>query len=290
MKLHVLGPEGSFSHAAAMALQERLGATLELSMAATAEAVVRAVAEPGAEHRTLGIVPYYNFLEGLVQEHLDLIYELGVRVVGLIRIPIELAAGGFADPAAGRCEVLSHPKALAQASDFLRSRFASALVTPVDSTASAAKQVSERRRGIAIASEAALRQFNLPIVARDVGNVRHGQANFTDFFVVAPRSGASIDLGAPTHTLIAITPRINRLGLLCEMLEQFRFYELDIAKIHSRPAIDAVDVSEEPQMFYLEVRSAPDADPLLRCAEAIQFKYGTARSPGMLTILGAFCA
>lgn len=290
MKLHVLGPEGSFSHAAAVALEAKLGATLQLSMASTAEAVVRAVAERGAEKSPIGIVPYYNFLEGLVQEHLDLIYELKVRVVGLIRMPIELTAGGFEDPTASQCEVISHPKALAQASEFIRSRIKNALITPVDSTASAAKAVSERRRGIAIASEAAIRQFNLPIVARNVGNVRHGHANFTDFFVIAPQSGALIDLGAPTHTLIAITPRINRLGLLCEMLEQFRFYELDIAKIHSRPAIDAVDVSEEPQMFYLEVKSAPDADPLVRCAEAIQFRYGTARSPGMLTILGAFCA
>jgi prephenate dehydratase len=91
------------------------------------------------------------------------------------------------------------------------------------------------------------------------------------------------------HSLVAITPQINRPGLLSELLGQFHFYGMDIAKIHSRPAIDAVDLSEEPQMFYLEVKCAPSAESLVRCADAIGYKFEVASQPEkMFRILGGF--
>jgi prephenate dehydratase len=89
--------------------------------------------------------------------------------------------------------------------------------------------------------------------------------------------------------LIAITPHTNRLGLLAELLDEFRFYQLDIAKIHSRPAIDAVEGPDEPQMFYLEVKCAPDAEALHRCAEAIRYRFGGgALSGDPVRVMGGF--
>ena len=128
-----------------------------------------------------------------------------------------------------------------------------------------------------------MKKFGVPIFAHDVGNLRRGKSNFTDFFIVrVDGAGTANDLGVPDHTMIAITPRIDRPGLLAELLGQFHFYGLDIAKIHSRPAIESVESDEEPQMFYLEVKCAPNADPLLRCAEAIRYRFGREEAPDEL--------
>ncbi len=289
MILNYLGPEGSFSHSAALELRSRLGSSSTLAGLSTVEAVVRSVAGSQNSAPTLGLVPYYNFLEGLVQEYIDLIYEFRLQVDGLVRLPIQLAAGGFAadEPA---LQILSHPKALVQVSDFIHARFRNATLTPVSSTSDAARMVGERKSGIAIASEGALERFDVPVLARNVGNLRHGKSNFTDLFVVKrPDVQVSLQLGEPNHALIAITPSIDRPGLLAELLGQFHFYGLDIAKIHSRPAIDWVESAAEPQMFYLEVKCAPHAEPLRRCTEALQYGFGgNGHSAELVRVLGGF--
>jgi prephenate dehydratase len=289
MILNYLGPEGSFSHSAALELRPRLGPSPTLAPLSTVEAVVRSVAASEISAATLGLVPYYNFLEGLVQEYIDLIYEFRLQVDALVRLPIQLAAGGFAadEPAP---QILSHPKALVQVSEFVHARFKNAVLTQVGSTSDAARLVAERRSGIAIASEGALLRFGVPVLARDIGNRRHGKSNFTDLFVVKrPDVQVSLRLGEPNHALIAITPSIDRPGLLSELLGQFHFYDLDIAKIHSRPAIDWVESAAEPQMFYLEVKCSPQAEPLRRCAEALQYRFGrNERSAELVRVLGGF--
>jgi prephenate dehydratase len=289
MKLSYLGPEASFSYDAAVILISQFKIDAILSPLPNAEGVVHSVASSQGES-VLGLIPYYNFLEGLVQEHLDLIYEFDLRIIGLVRLPIQLSAGTFDTPPASAREVFSHPKALAQVSEFIRMNLEHAALMPVSSTSDAARIVSERRNGVAIASETALEKFSVPVFARDIGNRRHGKSNFTDFFIVqSGKANIAVDFGVANHVMIAITPNIDRAGLLAELLGQFAFYGLDISKIHSRPAIDSIERAEEPQMFYLEVRCAPDAEPLLRCAQAIQYRFGRAEPSGdLLRIMGGF--
>jgi prephenate dehydratase len=289
MKLYYLGPEGTFSHDAATKLLSHIDAGATLSAQSNVEAVVRSVAGSLAEP-AIGLVPYYNLLEGLVQEHLDLLYEFRLRIVGVIRLAIQLSAGSFDDPPTSAKEVFSHPKALAQVSGFLQANLKDATFVAVNSTSEGARIVAERKQGVAIASETGLKKFGVPIFARDIGNLSHGKSNFTDFFVVrGAGAGPAIELGAPNHVMIAITPRIDRPGLLAELLGQFHFYDLDIAKIHSRPAIDQAESAEEPQMFYLEVKSPPDADSLLRCLDAIRYRFGRDKSASELVrVIGGF--
>jgi chorismate mutase / prephenate dehydratase len=289
MKLTYLAPEGSFSHDAAVEVVSRFQIVAELSPLPNVERVARSVAGPQRDP-ILGLVPYYNFLEGLVQEHLDLIYEFDLRIIGLVRLPIQLSAGTFDTPPASATEVFSHPKALAQVSEFIGMSLEHAALMPVASTSEAVRMVSEKRTGIAIASETALDKFRVPIFARNIGNRRHGKNNFTDFLIVKSYEvDISVDFGAPDHAMVVITPDIERLGLLAELLGQFASYGLEIAKIHSRPAIDPVERAEEPQMFYLEVKCAPDAEALLRCAQAMQYRFGHADPSGdLLRVMGGF--
>ncbi|MEM6561504.1 MAG: prephenate dehydratase domain-containing protein [Planctomycetota bacterium] len=266
MPVHHLGPRGTFSEAAAQAFGTDL--VPEPSFDALAMAI-------DGDH--VGVLPYYNLLEGLVQEPIDLIFERRLHVNGAVRVPVTFAAGGEGEP------IRSHPKALAQCSDWIAGRRTEAAA----STADAAK-LAATAGGTALAARPALEAAGLPVTHDDVGNRRGGRANFTDFLLVADQPGTLRP--GDYRTLLAITPAEERPGLLADLLAQFAFHRLNIAKIHSRPAFGTTDESDgiEPQMFYLEVMCRPDAEPFVRCTEAIRWHFRT--STDAVRLLGGWPA
>ena len=251
--LHHLGPAGTFSEAAARAFGD------DVRPQPTFNAVAAAVVAGEGD----GVLPYYNLLEGLVQESIDAVFERGLRVVAAARLPIAFALGG----SAGVDVVRSHPKALAQCAYHLDAHHPAARREPVASTAAAVK-LAATDGGLAIAKREAFEAAGLPVLADDVGDRRGGRSNFTDFLRVS-LAGAP-QTGDDPRTLVAVSPRENRPGLLADVLREFAFYRLDLAKIHSRPALGGgAGNGAEPQMFYTEVMAAHDVDPLRRCLDAL---------------------
>lgn len=272
MRILYLGPPKSFSEQAALAFAARIGGAETLACP-NVEAIAQAVAhsESGAD-RALGILPYYNFLEGLVQESLDLTYEHELVINAAVRVPVRFAIGGARD-AGAPSEVLSHAKGIAQCSDYLSAHWPDARLRTVASTSEAARIAASEPAALAIATEGALRDHGLEIIADDVGNLRYGRANFTDFFVVgAADEHATLGLGAD-RTLLAITPPTDRPGLLADVLSLFAFVRLNFAKIHSRPALEDIDINAEPQMFYVEIMTKPDSDALARALDMLSYRF-----------------
>lgn len=282
MKVYYLGPPKTFSEKAAANLASSLGPSVELVPESNFQKIALSTGTNGPN--VFGVFPYYNFLEGLIQESLDLIYEHSLSICGACRIPIEFAIGGAMSQLT-QAPVYSHPKALAQCSDFLMDQLPNALINPVSSTAEAARQVRESERGLAIASRDALLEHGLHILTEDIGNRRQGRQNFTDFLYASPNIPSIAPLCTDSfRVMVVITPRLERVGLLAEILAQFAFYELNVAKIHSRPAIDLVQIDIEPQMFYLEVVARPDSESLRRCSDALNYHFGN----DAVRILGFF--
>jgi prephenate dehydratase len=284
MEIFYLGPPKTFSEKAAAMLAAKLCPDAELVPMANFQQIAQ---KSSTETRTaMGVLPYYNFLEGLIQESLDLVVEYDLFIRSACRVPVEFSLGGATGQVVSEA-VYSHPKALAQCSDFLKDRVPNAIIRSVSSTAEAARLVRESGEGLAIASRDALQEHGLHILAENIGNRRHGRNNFTDFLLLVSRSAGTIrPEGESFRTMMAITPRAERVGLLAEILAQFAFYSLNIAKIHSRPAIDPVDVEIEPQMFYVELMSRPDNENLRLCAQSLDYRYGS----GTVRQLGFFPA
>jgi prephenate dehydratase len=142
------------------------------------------------------------------------------------------------------------------------------------STTEGVKHVCNDKRGFVIAGLDALQAHGVPVLAEDIGNTRHGKSNFTDFFLLA---GAPVMQFLPDiqySTMIAVTPHIDRVGLLEEILFQIAYHDLNLAKIHSRPAIDDVKYAVgEPQMFYLEIMCHSGQENFQRCVESLQYKF-----------------
>ncbi len=280
MNIRFLGPRRTFSEKAALTFAAALPPPVVLSAAASFEAVAQAV-EHATDGSALGVLPYYNFLEGLIQESLDLIVDYDLRIADACRVPISFAIGGWPDE---EKLVFSHPKALAQCSDYLREHFPDARLETVASTADAPDCVLRRRAGCAVASESALENAGLPILARDIANKRHGKSNFTEFLLLGrePLGNVSRQPDALMRTMVAITPDLDEPGLLAVILGQFAFHGLNVAKIHSRPLFLETAGDTEPQMFYLELMCPLASPALALCVESLRFRFGREDAVRML--------
>ncbi len=287
MKLFYLGPKGSFSHQAARLSMYNLNYTIKYITKAPLEHVVKSLCAEGAD--AVAIIPYYNYLEGLVQESLDLIYENQVYIVGSQRVPIIFCLGGY-DRDLDQAGISSHPKALAQCSQYLNQHYPNIPHVAVSSTTEGAKIVGERRSGFAVVSKEGLLTYELPLIKEDIGNIKHGKPNFTDFFLLARQDISEYHEKMDYFTMIAVTPYVDRVGLLQEILAQISFYDLNLAKIHSRPAIDEVgDLGVEPQMFYLEIVCHKDNKDFKRCVNALEYKFTPKNSNlSAVRILGTY--
>jgi prephenate dehydratase len=249
-KISYLGPKKTFTGEAARKIASNLGEETELMDLVSLDAVARSVASGQVD---LGVMTYYNYLEGLVQECLDFIYENNLRITGMQRLPIIFNIGSHKDNA-DFGKIYSHPKALAQCSGWLWDHYPGSEQVPLTSTAASAKKVADERSGLAISSLDALNENGLEIIAQDIGNKKHGRRNFTDFYLVSKSNGHGYDPSREYLTMVAITPHIDEKGLLAMILQQVAFCNLNNAKIHSRPALDYVGIDGvEPQMFYLEI-------------------------------------
>lgn len=284
MDLFYLGPENTFSHSAAKKCSSRLFPVPTLIPRVPLESVVTSLVDPGSS--ALALVPYYNYLEGLVQETLDLVYEKEVYIVGSQRLPVQLCLGGF-NPESPQ-GVYSHPKALAQCSQYLHSHHPDTPLIPTASTTAAASEAAASRAGLAIASRAALAASGIPILADDIGNTKYGVANFTDFFLIS--TDPEPLLPSETRlTMVAITPYVDRVGLLQDILLQIAYHDINLAKIHSRPAIDRVETAgEEPQMFYLEMVCSQDQERFTRCVDTLQYKFSQPGGLDAVRVLGSY--
>ncbi len=270
MKLSYLGPENTYSEKAAKLLVEKLDDGVELIPLPTIEAVARSLSVDSKIHTEFAVLPYYNYLEGLVQESIDLIYENQLYLISSQRVAVEWALGGSENNSSNF--VYSHPKALAQCSDYLWTHFPNHREIAVASTAEGAAKVKKEKSGMAISSAEALNSYGLKIIGNDIGNKRHGRTNFTDFYLITTND-EFYEPAEQFFTMIAITPQFDRSGLLAEILSQIAYYDLNNAKIHSRPAIDDVSTTDvEPQMFYLEIMCHKSNPDFIRCIDAIRYR------------------
>tara|TARA_Y100000310_G_scaffold293782_1_gene323660 strand:+ start:28587 stop:29471 length:885 start_codon:yes stop_codon:yes gene_type:complete len=289
MIITYLGPMGTFTEEAAIRLQP----TGERRPIDSLELVAQSLTDEGIEHdgeriqAELGVMAYYNRLKGLVQECLDSIYERGLHIVGAQRLPIVLSIGTHPDAESGST-IYTHPKAFAQSSVWLSEHVPGARFSDAGSTAGGAEYIGEGNSGFAIGPRIALEMYGLEIIAEGVENeIKNGGVNFTDFYLVSREGVGEFVEGIDYQTMVAITPPEDRPGLLAEILNQVAYHGINNAKIHSRPAIDWVDI-EEAQMFYLEMDTHEGSDDFRRCVDTLRYKLAQVNGDDVVRVLGSY--
>lgn len=229
MRVGYLGPEGTYAEEAAWATVPS-GQYLPFH---SIEAVFDAVAGGAVER---GLVPIENVIQGPVTETLDNLYTHAstVTIADMRVIPVHHALGALGGPHEIET-VRSRDIALKQCSRYLSENFPDVRQQDWPSTSGAVESVVREgdKRVAAIGSVRAMERYELPVVARDIGNVAN---NKTRFVLLGP---ASLGVRAATRkdaTAFVVYPPSDRVGILQDILDVVsNRHGLNLSSIHSRP-------------------------------------------------------
>jgi len=232
MRLAFLGPVGTYGEQAARQLAELEGlAAVEMVPQLGIRAVVQALASGDCQ---AAVVPVENSVEGGVTACLDALWEHpDLTITRALVLPIRHALLG-SGPMEAVSEVLSHPQALAQCSQWLADHLPAALQLPTSSTADAARMVAGSRFRAAVASLQAAEEHGLDVLAYPINDV---PGNCTRFLLLRRTVQQPDGTGSfgPVASL-AFSLQANRPGALLDALSCFARRELNMSRIESRPS------------------------------------------------------
>ncbi len=246
LQVAYLGPEGSFSHLAAI---EKFGRSVELVPVRDIASVFDQVARAAADY---GLVPYENTTGGAVRDTM----ECFLWVHGPVKIRAEMALPIHHNLLA-KCDlakvgkVYSKPQVFDQCRNWLTQNVPHADRVAVGSTTEAALLASRIDATAAIASSMAAELYDLSVLA---AAIEDNPQNQTRFLVLGRESCAPT--GRDKTCLLFST--VHKAGALVEVLEILRRYGVNMTKIESHPS----PTKQWEYYFFVDVEGHAETDPL----------------------------
>lgn len=223
LKIAFLGPEGTFTQAAAL---KHFGHSIRTVPMAAIDEVFREV-EAGAAH--YGVVPVENSTEGVVNHTLDMLVHSPLKICGEVELRIHQHLMSTAADLGSITHVYSHQQSLAQCREWLDANLPHADRVAVSSNAEAALRVKQETGVAAIAGETAAEIYGLNVLA---SNIEDQPDNTTRFLVIGRQLvGRS---GSDKTSLLVSTH--NRPGALYGLLEPLARHGISMTRIESRPS------------------------------------------------------
>jgi chorismate mutase/prephenate dehydratase len=222
LRIAYLGPDGSFSHTAAML---KFGQSVEYEPLADIRGVFDEISK---DHCDLGIVPVENSIGGGVIETLDALIESSIKVCAevLMTIHHNLLANC---PLKEIEKIYSKPEVFTQCRNWLSATFKDTQAIPVASTAKAAQMAAAEPHAAAIGSKIAAELYGLKIACENIEDV----ANNVTRFLVVSREDAKPTGEDKTAILFSTA---HKAGALADVLEVFKRYDINLTNIQSRPS------------------------------------------------------
>ena len=243
-----LGPAGTFTHTAALRIQEQFPALAAATLSPCGDIgdVLYALEEGRV---ALGVVPVENSIEGSVNTSIDmLVNEVNLWVAHEVILTIRhnLVASEMLTARPER--VYSHPQALAQCRLYLREHYPAIEKITTNSTIQSLEKIGEDpARNVAIAPLEVVPGDGYRLLGTNIGDYA---ANQTRFYLVAKvggdedvrrleellHAGPSPAAGPSRKSTVAFELQVDRPGGLLEVLELYKARGLNLTKIESRPA------------------------------------------------------
>ena len=223
MKIAFLGPEGTFTQAAAL---KHFGHSITTVSHGTIAEVFRDV-ESRVSH--YGVVPVENSTEGVVNHTLDMFMNSPLQICGEVELRIHHNLLGRPGDIKAITRIYSHQQSLAQCREWLEENLPGVEHVAVSSNAEAARRAAQEMGVAAIASETAAQIYDLQIMA---GNIEDEPDNTTRFLVIGPQSPSP---SGSDKTSLLLSVR-NRPGALCHLLEPLSRHGISMTRIESRPS------------------------------------------------------
>ncbi|WP_181919446.1 prephenate dehydratase [Alkalilimnicola ehrlichii] len=265
LKVAYLGPEGTFTEAAAI---KQFGHGMVGQPLATIDHVFRDV-EAGTAH--YGVVPVENSTEGVVTHTLDRFMSSPLQIIGEVELVIHQNLLSNEQERDAIKRVFSHQQPFGQCRAWLDAHLPHAERIVVSSTAEAARMASETPATAAIASDVAAERYGLNVLD---ANIEDGAVNTTRFLVIGNQSPSST---GEDKTSLVIS-RSNQPGGLYRLLEPLSRQGVNMSRIESRPSRQGM----WEYVFFVDLLGHVDDEPVKRALEEIQ------QQASLLKVLGSY--
>lgn len=246
--LGYLGPKGTFSHQAALEWSQGREDIKEFS---TIYSAITAVNENKIDR---AIVPIENSIDGSINVTLDtLAFDVDLFITGeyILHISENLMVKKGTKKEDIKI-ITSHPQPIGQCSKLLQHEFADTKIEFADSTAAAAKRVTEGDGSVAcIGSPNSAKLYGLEILYPDCGDDRNNQ---TRFIIIEKKPSTSVTNHDKSSIAFALD---NKSGSLYKALELLAKEKINMTKIESRPMKDKLG----KYVFFIDIDgNIDDAD------------------------------
>lgn len=224
MRIAYLGPEGTFTQAAAL---KHFGHAVQSVSQTTIDEVFREVQAGAANY---GVVPVENTTEGMVNTTLDSFINSSLRICGEVELRIhQHFLVGQATKQESITRIYSHQQSLAQCRKWIDAHYPKAERIAVNSNAEAARRLKDEWHAAAIAGEMAAEIYGLQKLQSNIEDNPH---NTTRFLIVG---NESVPPSGDDKTSILISTR-NKPGALLELLKPFQDAGISLTRLETRPA------------------------------------------------------
>jgi chorismate mutase/prephenate dehydratase len=265
LRIAYLGPEGTFTQAAAL---KHFGRSVTTDPHATIDEVFREV-EAGSCH--YGVVPVENSTGSMVTHTLDMFLNSPLNINGEVQLRIHQNLLGVTASLDTLRRVYSHHQSLTQCRRWLDEHLAGVERIPVNSNAEAARLASQDKEAAAIAGREAADIYGLHVLA---ANIEDEPDNTTRFLVIGrdkvPPSGKD-----KTSLLLSAS---NRPGALHRLLAPLAQHGISMTRIESRPSRRGI----LEYVFFVDIEGHT-AEPVV--AQALEELHAEA---AMLKVLGSY--
>ncbi len=263
MAISYLGPEGTFTHAAALkvAVAGPDGTAPDLVPLGLVTDVYDQVDRGNSD---FGLVAIESSVEGYVVPSLDSL-AAAANVVAVDEVFVEISFDAFARPGSSGefTSVTSHPHGLAQCQNFIVARGLATVAASSNAAACRDVEVGQIALGPSICGD-------LYGLTRLAAGVQDFSGARTRFLLIAARDRAQAHLAAVSagqasplglsmtadmrwHTMVAITPTVTGPGVLARITAEFGSHGVNLSSLITRP----VKALEGKYTFIVTVDQAP---------------------------------
>ncbi len=249
LKVAYLGPEGTFSQAAAL---KHFGQAVVSKPMAAIDEIFREVAAGAVNY---GVVPVENSTEGVINHTLDSFLEHDLVICGEVELRIHhhfLVAESTRTEKISR--IYSHAQSLAQCRKWLDAHYPNVERVAVASNAEAAKRVKSEWNSAAIAGDMAAQLYGLTILH---DKIEDRPDNSTRFLIIGTQT---VPVSGDDKTSVIISMS-NKPGALHELLLPFHANGIDLTRIETRPSRSG----KWTYVFFIDFYGHKD-DPLVKSA------------------------
>lgn len=248
-----LGPEGTFSHFAAI---DALGSAPDFIPCRDFDEVFHKV---GTKECDLGVIPLENSIHGTIAKSFDLFSQHQIRIRTEFYSRIANSLISLEKSLEKIHTVYSHAQPLGQCSEWLRIHLPEAQLVSVGSTADAALRASTEQGAAAIGHRSMAPRLSMHCLA---DNIQDDTANWTRFVVISSTDSVpDTPVGDSAKSSVLFTVS-NKAGALFSVLDAFSRHGVNMTKLESRPRKGAC----WEYVFFADVEcdlNAPAFAPLL---------------------------